>query len=158
MVKKLGLLFYGFLVFLGVAICLASWRMGYGEAAKPGSGFLPFWCGILMTMISLWIMIQGRGKKDKVSQKETEPPQEIDPWKPLVILGAMVFYCLSFEPLGFILANFLFLVLLFRFVWQKGWGFNLATSVLINVAFYGIFQKLMEVRLPPGVLQEILFR
>jgi putative tricarboxylic transport membrane protein len=141
-----------------MVICLGSLSMGYGEAAKPGSGFLPFWCGLLMALISLWIIIQEHGKKGKVSRKEKEAPEEIDPWKPLVILGSMVLYCLSFEPLGFILANFLFLILLFRFVWHKGWGFNLATSIVINAAYYGAFQTLMEVRLPAGILQEILFR
>lgn len=156
--KKLRLLFYGVLIFAGSAICLLSLQMGYGGAARPGSGFLPFWCGLLMALIALGVVIQEYRENKRVPAGKADIPQAIHPRKPLVILGAMVLYGLSFHPLGFFLANFLFLILVLRFVWQKGWRFNLAATLLIAFAFYGVFQALLDARLPLGALQGILFR
>lgn len=157
--KRLSFFFYGFLIFTGIGICWLSLQMGYGEAARPGSGFLPFWFGLLMALISLGIVIQGyRQKKDKLAAGNKRTPQAIDPRKPLVILGAMVLYGLCLYPLGSVLANMIFLLLILQLVWPKGWKFNLVAMLLINSAFYVVFQILMEVRLPLGLIPEMLFR
>jgi len=112
-----------------------------------------------MALISLGIVIQGyRQKKDKLAAGNKRTPQAIDPRKPLVILGAMVLYGLCLYPLGSVLANMIFLLLILQLVWPKGWKFNLVAMLLINSAFYVVFQILMEVRLPLGLIPEMLFR
>ncbi len=156
--KKLHGSFYGFLILSGIFICWGSLQLGYGSMAQPGSGFLPFWCGLIVVLISAFIFLSEFLKKKPIHQEKKVPTQEIDPSKPFIILGGMVMYCQFLEALGFILCTYLFLVLIFRFVWKRGWKFNFFTSLFILLAFYGTFQVLMEVRLPQGILREFLFR
>lgn len=151
--KRLDLLVYVVLFFLGIGIGWFSLQLDYGEMARPGSGFLSFWCGVFIAIISLGLVLQQFWKKN-VSREDVF--HGIDPLKPLTILGAMVLYGLFFEKIGFILANIVFLVLIFRLVWKKGWGFILSASILIDLAFYIILQVLMKVELPKGILANIL--
>lgn len=149
-------LIYTFLFFLGVFICRSSLQMDYGEIAQPGSGFLPFWCGIFICIISLGLIIQQLWKRENVSKKAGKIFHGIDPLKPLTIVATLVLYGLFFERIGFILSNLIFLVLIFRVVWKKGWSFILSASILISFVFYLILQVLMKVNLPQGILAHIL--
>lgn len=152
--QRLDLPVYAVLFFLGIVIGWFSLQLDYGEVAQPGSGFLPFWCGVLISIISLGLFLQQLFKRKDVPQEGAF--YGIDPIKPLTILGAMVLYSLFFERIGFILANIVFLVLIFRLVWKKGWGFILKATIFIDLAFYVILQVLMKVELPQGIFARIL--
>ena len=152
--QRLDLLVYIVLFFLGIVIGWFSLRLDYGEIAQPGSGFLPFWCSVLIATISLGLFLQQLFKRKDRSQEGAF--HGIDPLKPLAILGAMVLYTLVFEKIGFVLANIVFLVLIFRLVWKKRWGFILKATILIDLAFYTILQVLMKVELPQGIFARLL--
>lgn len=141
-----------FLFLLGVAICLGSLQIDYGKAVNPGPGFLPFWCGAIISMLSLVLFFHRLLKKSEGTNEDKGMFKDVAPTNPLLILGAMVLYSLLFNTLGFSLSNLLFLALLFRFVWKKRWGFILSVCLLIGFAFYVTFEVLIKVQLPKGVL------
>lgn len=153
--KTLDFTFYGVMFFLGLGIALLSLTMGYGEKAQPGSGFLPFWCGVFIAGLAGGLAFQQWRERGRIRVESREGSAGIDPLSPLTILGGMFVYGLVFETLGFILCNLFFLVLILRVVWKKGWGFILPASLLIVLAFYLVMQ-LMEVRLPSGILGGVL--
>lgn len=130
--KMADLFFCGVLFALGVVVCGSSIRMGYGEVTQPGPGFLPFWCGAFTALISFGLILQGLWGKSR--------PKKSTDWvslrRPLIVLGAMVLCGFLLRPLGFPLAMFLFLLILFRFIWNKGWLFILGVSLFIDLVFY----------------------
>jgi len=150
--KKLNLAVDVIVFFLGALMCWASLQMRYGKVARPGPGFLPFWCGALISIISLALFLHQLWKKNRAPKKSAEAFQGVDPLQPIAILGAMILYGLLYESLGFLLSNFLFLPLIFRLVWKKRWGFILIATLLMDIAFYLLFQELLQVQLPKGVL------
>ena len=83
------------------------------------------------------------------------PPPSSSPLLPLrVILAtvAIVIYALLFELLGFTLATALMTVpiaRLFGGTWKQG----LLTGVLMGVVFYFVFDRLLDVVLPAGLLK-----
>jgi hypothetical protein len=144
--KMADLFFCGVLFALGVVVCGASIRMGYGGVTQPGPGFLPFWCGALTALISFGLILRGLWKKDH--------PKKSADWvspRPLIVLGAMVLCGFLLRPLGFPLAIFLFLLILFRFLWNKSWPFILGVSLFIDLVFYFTLVAI-RVQLPRGLL------
>lgn len=72
---------------------------------------------------------------------------------PPVLVGfivAIMAYMVALEPLGFLLASFLFLLVSMRLLGSRRWGLNLAVAALSLAATYLVFQTLFSVVLPAG--------
>lgn len=72
---------------------------------------------------------------------------------PPVLAGftvAIVAYMVALEPLGFLLASFLFLLVSMRLLGSRRWLLNLAVAALSLAATYLVFQTLFSVVLPAG--------
>lgn len=70
----------------------------------------------------------------------------------LVPAAMLLAYALLFEPLGFLLATPLFLMAAFRYLGQPGWGSIVGYSVAITAVVFGLFQYLLDIKLPAGLL------
>ena len=69
-----------------------------------------------------------------------------------MVVAGIIVYLLIVNPLGFLLATFLMLVLLFS-IWKKQRVMVvLGASVLITVLSYLLFDPLLKITLPTGVL------
>lgn len=70
---------------------------------------------------------------------------------------AIAAYMLLLEPLGFLPASYLFLVVSMGLLGSRRWGLNLLVSALALAAIYVIFQTVFSVVLPSGTwLQGVL--
>ncbi len=68
----------------------------------------------------------------------------------------MILYAILLEKAGFILSNLLFLFLIFRFVWKKGWPFVFTVTFILDLGFYVTFEVIMRIPLPEGILTRFL--
>jgi len=68
----------------------------------------------------------------------------------LLPLGLTVAYALSLEPLGYVLATFLFSVLMLLLLGQRGWIVTVVFSLGLTAVSFTLFGTLFEVRLPVG--------
>jgi len=150
--NKLNQIFNIFLFFIGMVITFASLRLPYGKMAKPGPGFLPFWCGFLISVISLVIIISYFRKENKNSKEIESAFREINHFKILAAIGSMLLYAFIFEKTGFILSNFLFLLCIIRLVWKRGWGFSVIVSSLLTLGSHIIFNVWMKIPMPSDKL------
>ncbi|MCL4552688.1 MAG: tripartite tricarboxylate transporter TctB family protein [Candidatus Marsarchaeota archaeon] len=147
--KKQHLIADGVWLVLGLAVSAESWRLNVGTFSVPGPGFLPFWAGALLAILSLISLLR----------TTTEPPDEEPsvwagvniPKLGLVIL-ALLLYVVLFNTLGFLLCTFLLLLFLFRVVEPYRWYVVLLASALSLASVYVLFVRLLDVRLPGGVL------
>jgi putative tricarboxylic transport membrane protein len=134
---------------LGLAVCIEAWRLNVGDFTRPGPGFLPFWAGALLALLSLISLIQ------TISEKAEEGPYVwagVNIVKLGLVMLALLLYVVLLNTLGFLLCTFLLLLFLFRVVEPYRWYVVLLASALSLASVYVLFVRLLDVRLPAGVL------
>jgi hypothetical protein len=70
-VKKLDRLSSIFWLILSVAICIHAYELGLGGFHNPGPGFLFFWSGVGLGVLSIMILLPTL-KKNEEASKETQ--------------------------------------------------------------------------------------
>lgn len=136
------------LLLFSIYVCVASWRMDVGSLRKPGSGFMPFWSGAFITILSIILLIQGI-LSDKAAPREDA--QEKVRWKSISLTLAYFFaYVLSLEYVGFIIGTILFVGVILKSIERKGWFLSGWVSVVMSVASYYIFKVWLQAELPRG--------
>jgi putative tricarboxylic transport membrane protein len=148
-VKRTYIIVNIFWLVLSTAVCLESQRLTVGGLHTPGPGFLPFYTAILLGILALISLMQTL----KVAEGPASEIWGSVRWFKLGLMVASLFlYILLFSYLGFILATFLLLLVLFRVIEPYGWKMVLISSVLTIAGTYFFFVILLESRLPRGFL------
>jgi putative tricarboxylic transport membrane protein len=136
----------------GVFVTLESYRMGLGTLRRPGPGFLFFWAGILMAILSLIVLSRAwaQRKREGFPAKAIFGP--IDFRKIVLVSASVFFYALFMERLGFIPVTLILLLFLLGVMERKGIAFTVLFSIAVTAASYLIFEVLLHSQLPRGVL------
>jgi putative tricarboxylic transport membrane protein len=141
------------LCFIAVSgyVVVASLQMEYYTRLGPGSGFFPFWLGLLMGGLSLIWLIQvsrqsGR-PKDGAFLPEKEGVLQI-----LSILLALSATAFLMDLIGFQLTMFLFVVFLLRVLGRRSLWMTLIVAVVCSVGVYHVFGRFLDVQLPAASL------
>ncbi len=137
------------LLALSLLICSASLStLSYGHYHLPGPGFLPFWTGLLIGLMSLGLLVksiwQGGGVGGKFFQGSFR--------KPLYALLALIAYGLLFVILGYLICNLLFMIFMILLMEKKKWYVAVGSGLITALAFYGVFSVWLQVPLPRGIL------
>lgn len=139
-----------------VIVTIESRRMGLGALHRPGPGFLFFWAGILLAIMSLIILIRAW-----ITQKEAGAGGFIfggqNVGKIVLVLISLFLYVLLMERLGFIVVTFLLFLFLLGIVEKRGWVLTILTSLGVTVAAYLIFETALQSQLPKGLLGFLRF-
>ncbi len=137
----------------GLLIWWGASAMPYGTIHEPGPGFFPFWLGILLTGMSLWLIIrESRGKASSAMIRDLLS-EKIRWGKVLAALAALVAYGVLMEHVGFIIVTFLFLAFLLWFVDPQPWKKVIGWALCGSVGCYLIFEVWLKLRLPAGLLR-----
>ena len=113
----------------------------------PGAGFLPFWLGALMAVLSVMLAIKAS------RQPATSPGKPLFP-DPLILMpvlltvAGLAAYILLLEPAGYLLGTALLTTFLLGMVERETWSKTVLVAVLNAVALYVIFHLLLGVSLP----------
>lgn len=139
-----------FFLALSVYVCAMSLRLNLGTLHKPGPGFIPFWSGVLLGVLTLIMLIQDL-RFHQASDREKK--EEKTNWKPIILTLAALFVTIFiFEYLGFVVSTVLFVGFLFKGVEKKGWLATLVASFALALASHYIFKVLLEAELPKGIV------
>ena len=135
------------LLLVSILICIGSlYSLPYGAFKLPGPGFLPFWSGLLLGLMSLGLLVRSISR----SRRSIGNLFSGGLRKPLFIFCSLLAYSLLFQTLGYVLCNFLFTastVLLLerrRFV-------AFMTGSITAFASYLVFDIFLRIPLPKGV-------
>ncbi len=79
-------------------------------------------------------------------------------WKLFQVFAGLVVYAILIEFLGYMIATFVFVAYLTKFLGAKSWGKAILTAVVTAVVFALVFQTWMQMPLPAGLFefQEVL--
>ncbi len=152
MVNQRRLDIIGALVCTGMGIAFAISSMKYLDFhVIPNAGFFPFLGGSCLTGLSLISLTSALMKKEK-GKEELFFPERFSLKRLLILVSSVIGYDVAIEYLGFPLVTFLFMIFLLRVLERKKWPTAFAASFLTMAVSYMIFQVLLGVRLPSGIL------
>ncbi len=140
-----------FWLIFAVIVSIESYRLGLGTLHRPGPGFLYFWTGIFLGIMSLVILIRARGIK-KIGKSEEPIFGSVNVMKIILILLSLFLYALLMERLGFILITLLLFVFLLGVIEKKGWFFTIFLSFAVTGVTHLIFDIWLKSQLPRGFL------
>lgn len=142
------------LIGLGLSLWLIweASRFDYMTQYTPGPGFHPFWLGVCLGLLSLYLLFDTfKRKLDKEYEKKCLPGRKSLTRLGLILLLTTAF-ALSMGTLGFVLTTFAFIVLILAVLE----GYNVFRSIVygtfFSVSIFFIFRWWLEVDLPRGWL------
>ena len=143
--------FFANLCWLALAGLAALWslRLEVGSLHSPGAGFLPFYAAILFGALAFVSLLQDL--KDMAG-----PASEI--WggvrwgRWLAMVASLFIYVAILDWLGFMMATFLLMLVLFRILEPYRWTTVILFSLLTMGSAYLFFVVLLDSRLPRGSL------
>ena len=142
----------GAAVLLALAVAYtatAAGRYTYWTATGPGSGFFPFWLGLVLAALSILLLASA------VRRPDPGPA-----WLPtghgaarfvVVVLVTALFIALL-PLLGMVLGTAVFLGVLLRMLEGHSWRATAAVAVGAAVANWAVFVLWLKVPFPVGVL------
>lgn len=132
---------------LGILACYGAIRLGVGTATEPGSGFIFFWSGLILVVLSLIALAESLREGDA-----EKPGTGALNWRKIVlVLLALLLYAFVLERLGFVLTTFLLLSFLLGLIEGTHWGKSFGVAGAAALASYAIFELWLKIRLPHGI-------
>ena len=142
---KLGI----FLFFFASLISYGAIRLGIGKTHDPGPGFFPFLAGLIIAVLSLIMIIASLRNKGKY----VPPKTPLITMRASVTLGLFLLVGFLVEKAGFLVCAFFVTVVMLWLNGIKKWSFLLLVGLLASAGIYLVFNVLLEVRLPLGILR-----
>ena len=138
------------LVLIGAGVIVGALKLRLGSATEPEPGFFPFVGGVLLLVLSSILLVQafrGQGLANKAFGELR---------RPIILIVAMVIYVAILEEIGFVLATVMLSAMVLRILDTKSWWVLVAASLVLSVGSYVLFDRLLGVTLPGGVLTRLL--
>lgn len=139
------------ILLFSVLFTVEAKKMPLFEGASPGPGFIPFWIGGLVMILSFGLLLQSLRmdpQKGKVPFMEKKHGL-----KDIVYITLSLFaYCGLILLVGYPISTFLFLLFLMKAVGKYSYKFSLGISIMSTAALQGIFNYWLEMALPKGIL------
>jgi hypothetical protein len=135
-----------FLFLLGAGAILGAIRLHVGSPTEPQPGFFPFLGGISLVVLSCVIFLKGRtgqGYK-KVTFGEVG--------RPALLLVVMIALVAVLDSVGYVIGTLIASGLILRILNVKSWRTLISTSLCLSIGTYILFDKLMGIELPVGIL------
>lgn len=75
-----------------------------------------------------------------------------------VIWGCMIVYILIVKPVGYIISTFLLASVILNYIKKEKWVRNLIFSFVFSIVCFLVFNNLLSIWLPNGILEGLLYR
>jgi hypothetical protein len=130
------------------------------QAGRIGPGFFPRVIGILGLLITLGALVNSvRSGVDDEDEDEGYVEDEMGegdlgrhPVPVLLTVVAGAVFLVTLNPLGAIIASFIFLFAMLALLNPGKWVLNAAVSLVVPLALYLLFQTALNAGLPGGLL------
>jgi putative tricarboxylic transport membrane protein len=138
-------------VALGGLFVVGALQQGLMRKGVPGPGFLPFFSGLALIFVSLFVLVPALTQREKDKSSDFFP--ERDSFRKLLLaLIALFAFGVALEYGGYLLTTFLFMFFIARLMEPKAWRTTALLALLTAVLSYLLFVVLLEVQLPKGLL------
>jgi putative tricarboxylic transport membrane protein len=145
-----------FWLLFSVFISIESYRLGLGTLHQPGPGFILFWTGVAMGVLSMAVFVRAWSGK-KTGEPESPIFGKENVLKIVLVILSLFLYAFFMETLGFIPITLLLFIFLLGMIEKKRWGFAIMVSVAVTGASYLVFEIWLKSQLPKGLLGFLRF-
>ena len=137
-----------FWLIIGIMVSLGSVKLHIGQPTNPGPGFMSFYAGILLIILSLLSAVINIRK----SKIKTSTPLSLGLSTSLIVVIFSFFGCaLVFKTLGYLISIGLFVFVLFKITAPKKWFSPLLCSIGVVLGVYLVFSLLLQLNFPRGI-------
>ena len=138
-----------FFLMVGIAVMAGSVNLNLGSATSPQPGLFPFLGGGFVVATSSVLTVKGwLGHGESISYfKEIRGPG--------IFVCGMAVYVGILKPLGFVISTIFLGAVILRVLKITSWKVIVAASIGTSVGTYLLFNNLLGVLLPAGVLEGI---
>ena len=140
---------------IGLFALWTSWHMPADVVMKIGPGFFPGILSGLLVLFSCVLLVKAlRGGE----QQAADAPVTTGEGKVrgLLTLVATIAFVAVLEPLGFIPSAIVFLTLMMLVMGKRKPLPILLAPTLVTVGVWLVFEKLLHLSMPPGILEGLL--
>jgi putative tricarboxylic transport membrane protein len=131
---------------ISTAVIIRSISLGVGSISTPGPGFLPFYTGVVLALLSGVSIVKILYRK--------EPPEFVwansRPKKVLIFLAVLILYTTLLPLFGFRICTFLMLLYCFRALHPYKLNYVVFLSLISTIGTWALFVLLLETQLPIG--------
>jgi putative tricarboxylic transport membrane protein len=147
MMRKVGDILVGIVfLFIATVFTVGGIRLQIGSPTEPQPGFFPFLGGITLIILAGILLFQAWQGKSSGTQAFGKL------WGPLILTAGLVAYVAALETAGYIIATTILSAIVLRILGTKSFWVMSAISLILGVGSYFIFDALLGVPLPVGVL------
>lgn len=142
-----------FLLLIALVVLYGSARLGLGTVASPGPGFLPFLAALVLAFSSGIHFLSKIFSKIQRSNGVVANLWAGMKWRKVIyVVLALMVYAIFFEDVGFLLCTFFLMMFLLAVMEVKHWYTVPIGGALVSVATYIIFEKILVIGFPVGIL------
>ena len=135
---------------LGVFVIWSGIKLKIGTINDPGSGYVPFYTGILMCIFSIAIIyaaLKYGGPTFKSLWAGTR-------WtKPVLVIACLVIFSLLLDRVGFLLSAIPLMFVLLRVVDPVRWVLTIPIAILTPLGAWWVLKHLLHIQLPAGIFE-----
>jgi hypothetical protein len=145
-----------FWLIFSVFVSYESYKLGLGTLYKPGPGFLFFWIGVVIGILSVAVVMKSfQSRKPDEGREIVFKKSNLT--KVFLVLISLFLYSLFMERLGFLIVTLLLFIFLLGVIEKKRWSFTLVVSLIVTAMAYLVFEKGLQSQLPAGLLEFLRF-
>lgn len=137
-----------FWVALGILVCHGATQLGVGSVTEPGSGFIFFWSGLILVILSLMALAESLRSSVEIAE---ETGGAVNWVKIGLVLLSLLLYAFFLERLGFVVTTFVLLMFLLSWIEQTKWARSLGVASAAALGSFAIFELWLKIRLPKGI-------
>jgi putative tricarboxylic transport membrane protein len=126
---------------VGIGAATLAFSYGLGSLREPGPGLWPFIVSVLIAVLSVSLLIVGRGLTDSEAFTRSS-------WLPLAGIVTFVAFGFLLPLTGFEIPALLLCVIWLRFLGGESWRNTAVISVVTVAVFYLLFLYGLQIPLP----------
>jgi putative tricarboxylic transport membrane protein len=148
---KKGDIFAGlFFLFIGISDIIGALQLPLGTPLEPMPGLFPLFVGIFLSIISVIHLVVSFRNRNAAG------PHFGTLRRPASLISGLVIYCMILNVAGYVLSTiFLSAVILWTMETRTWWKLA-ALSLFLAIASYGLFDRILGIPLPPGILKGLV--
>jgi putative tricarboxylic transport membrane protein len=144
-----------FLMIFSGMVAIGAYNFGLGNFHSPGPGFMFFGTSSLLGLMSLRLFLKSLLASGRIEGEYTWEVKNRG--RVVSFLVVLVIYIFLLNPVGYLLATFFFLILLFRLLSEgeekKKWISIVGGAAFISFVSYLVFSRWFMLQFPKGLIR-----
>ena len=130
-------------IVIGLFFAILATQYQMGTAAKMGPGYFPFWLGLVMTLLGVFVLLRSLSKSALI---EKIPPFN---WRIIgLITGSVILYGVLLPKMGFLVAVVGLVFMSASASHEFHWKGTLVNAIFLTAFTYGVFVIGLKLQFP----------